>query len=546
MKWARSLLFLLLLLSPGVAILAQGTYTAKTCKQTDVNAIINGPTHVAVNGDTIVVPPGTCTWTSGITISGVGIDITGSGTPNTGAGTVGAGTPTTTLIDNASAPLFAFTGLSYGQTAKAELFTMSGSGAGANTIVGPITFSGTCTASGCANIRVDNINYSAGTWETPLSGGLVVVGNVFGVVDHTTSSESTASSPPLVQIAYSSWQGVGDYGDNSFASADTFGTAQAMYMENNLLNGVRISENDVPPPGISNVGGARYVCRFNTVTNMSGTGMCSAHGTAWGGRFRGQRQVESYYNKVSATACNAIEGLNSGTGRYFSNSVSEPGGGCNAFLTLDIARFIQTGSPWNSCNGSEPWDQAPWSSSTACLDQPGSGAGSRFGNTTPVMASAPGTPCTASGQCWPNPALDPVYEAGEVMAAGGLGNPVVVSSDGSQNRVLANRDYFAEVSQSAQTSSSYPFNGTSGTGYGTLANRPTTCTPRVGYWATDQGTWNQTNTNEGVLYVCTATNTWTSSYTPFTYPHPLESSSGSATVMPPSPTGLSSSVAVVP
>ena len=58
-----------------------------------------------------------------------------------------------------------------------------------------------------------------------------------------------------------------------------------------------------PPPGGAVRRGARYVCRFNQLSNMSGDGLCSAHGTAWGGRFRGQRQVEVYYNTVRERAC---------------------------------------------------------------------------------------------------------------------------------------------------------------------------------------------------------------------------------------------------
>jgi hypothetical protein len=540
----RSLLFvtLLLLIMP-FAVHAQGTYRAASCNQSDVNAVINGPTHTAVNGDTIQIPAGSCTWTTGITIKGVGIDVTGTGTPNTGGGTVGAGTPNTTLINHANAPFFNFTGLTIGQTAKVELLTMSASGAGANSILGPILFSGTCTASGCANIRVDNINFTAGTWESAMAGGFVIIDNVFGVVDHNTANESTTASPPLVQVNYDAWQGVGAYGDNSFASADTFGTAQAMYMENNMMTGVRISENDVSSG--SSAGGARYVCRFNTVANMSGTGVCSAHGTAWGGRFRGQRQVEVYYNTVSTTpgyAGNTGNGLNSGVGYYFSNSYSTSTGfGFNEFVNLDIARFVQNGTPWNSCDGTQPWDQSPWSSTTQCLDQPGRGAGARLTNATPVLVSAPGIPCTTAGQCWPNAPLDPVYEAGEVMTAGGLGTPVNVSGDGSHTRILPNRDYYAEVSQSAQTSATSPFNGTTGTGYGTLANRPTTCTPFVGYWAIDQGTWNNGGPG-GVLYTCTSTNTWTLHYTPYTYPHPLTTGGTSAGGNPNPPMSLTATV----
>jgi len=551
--WAlvRGCLALAVLVLSGASLCcAQGTYTAASCNRSDVNAVINGPTHTAANGDTIVIPAGTCTWTSEITISGIGIDITGTGTPNTGGGTVGAGTTNTTLIDNASAPFFVFTGLTTSSsTAKVELLTMSASGAATNTILGPITFQGTCTATApyCASIRVDNINYTAGTWESPLLGGFVVIQNVFGVVDHNTASESVSGSPALVQVNYASWQGIGDYGDNSFASADTFGTAQTIFMENNLLSGVRISENDVPASG-TNAGGARYVCRFNTVTNMSGTGICSAHGTAWGGRFRGQRQVESYYNSVTigSPGCNAIEGLNSGTGYYLSNSVSDAGGGCNDFAELDIARLTMTGAPWNHCDGTQPWDQTPWSSTTQCLDQPGRGVGSLLEDATPLLASVPGTSCLLPGQCWPNPALDPVYEAGEKMTAGGLGTPVVVQSDGSQTRILANRDYYAEVSQSAQSSPTSPFNGTTGTGYGTLANRPTTCTTGVGYWATDQGSWNTYNsTQEGELFVCASTNNWSMKYEPFTYPHPLTTGGGtlgSGDTPPNPPTDLTAAI----
>lgn len=97
--------------------------------------------------------------------------------------------------------------------------------------------------------------------------------------------------------------------------------------------------------------------------------------------------------------------------------------------------------------------------------------------------------------------------------------------------MLNNRDFYDAVSASANSTPNSPFNGTTGMGFGTLANRPTTCTTSsetafgngaagVGYFATDVGA-------QGTLYTCSATNTWTVYYTPFTYPHPLVS--GAAT-----------------
>ena len=74
------------------------------------------------------------------------------------------------------------------------------------------------------------------------------------------------------------------------------------------------------------------------------------------------------------------------------------------------------------------------------------------------------------------------------------------------------------------------FDGTTGVGCGRLADRPATCTPGVGYWATEQSCAGIEDANvgdhpaspiSGTLYQCTAPNTWTAYYTPYTYPHPL-------------------------
>jgi len=74
------------------------------------------------------------------------------------------------------------------------------------------------------------------------------------------------------------------------------------------------------------------------------------------------------------------------------------------------------------------------------------------------------------------------------------------------------------------------FNGSAGVGCGKLANRPATCTPGVGYWATEQSCTGIGDANvgdhpatpiSGTLYQCTSPNTWTAYYTPLAYPHPL-------------------------
>lgn len=154
---------------------------------------------------------------------------------------------------------------------------------------------------------------------------------------------------------------------------------------------------------------------------------------------------------------------------------------------------------------------------------------------------------TANAGNWPNSssytdanyeALMPIYLFGTRFQnqAGTWSNPPTsaVSMNGVQGYVKANREWYDPVGE-LQTNSTTPFNGTVGTGIGTLANRPTTCTAGVGYWAVDQGSWNAgsftytypnggSTYSQGQLYKCTAANTWTLYWTPLTYPHPLQTS----------------------
>ena len=101
--------------------------------------------------------------------------------------------------------------------------------------------------------------------------------------------------------------------------------------------------------------------------------------------------------------------------------------------------------------------------------------------------------------------------------------------NGTNQRVSELSDCCAAITENAQYwNYAAAFTGATGVGSGTLANRPTTCTTGVGYWATDQGSWNKLGAS-GLFYKCASTNTWTLVYTPLTYPHPLR---GGADPMP--------------
>jgi len=115
-------------------------------------------------------------------------------------------------------------------------------------------------------------------------------------------------------------------------------------------------------------------------------------------------------------------------------------------------------------------------------------------------------------------------------------SPTPVMTANSADSVTENQDVYNYTSSfdGSLSCSTAPH---CGVGSGTLASRPATCTTGVAYWATDQGSWNVSGNGagQGVLYQCSATNVWTTYYTPYTYPYPLTHTSAT---LPGTPTNL--------
>jgi hypothetical protein len=137
------------------------------------------------------------------------------------------------------------------------------------------------------------------------------------------------------------------------------------------------------------------------------------------------------------------------------------------------------------------------------LDQPGRGKGDLLkvraqGDTVSYYNTITGEPA------WPHQLLEPIY-CWNNSVNGTMNSPVATVAS-PYPTVRENRDYYNYAA---------PADGTQavGVGSGTLADRPSKCTPGVGYWATDQNT----------LYQCSSPNTWKVYYEPYTYPHPLVS-----------------------
>jgi hypothetical protein len=116
----------------GCAAQAQ-TVPAASCSSANVQTAINS----AVEGGTVTIPQGTCTWTSGVNVSGKGITIKGAGSSRIVAVSqshlaLATGTLTLTLAsDNAAGTLPSLT--------AGETLTVSELGAEANFMTGTVT-----------------------------------------------------------------------------------------------------------------------------------------------------------------------------------------------------------------------------------------------------------------------------------------------------------------------------------------------------------------------------------------------------------------------
>ena len=441
----------------------------------------------------------------------------------TAPGTVGAATVNPCLMSGAGPAMGTdtFSGTNtFTYRISGFTFDLGGSASGLGTLYFD-TYNGSApgVVAYVKNLRVDHNTFQNGSngAQTTLigSGGQLI--QVYGVYDHNLYQNAT-------QFAALIWA----ENANPSPPASQLGTANNLFFEDNTLNFASVG-NASAEGCTDGWGGSAYVVRHNTATDC----LWAAHGVTHGG---GPANYEFYNNTTTMDAGSVAAGTSdcyrswhhqgSGEAVIFNNLFT-----CYTLpANSEIISMLYYRDYPNGIDGTMPADAAQCNGTVngpaddpIVVDGNRSPNGSNFGY-----------------RCWRQPGTDiatqnlmPVYSWNNNLTSGttpdtGTAQILLENFDqgGSPDywayHFNPNRDYFNAVGN-AQSSATTPFNGTTGMGYGTIANRPTTCTPNpnaadagfggVGYFATDVGA-------QGTLYHCSGTNTWSVFYVPYQYPYP--------------------------
>ncbi len=330
---------------------AEGTtINAQSASLADVTSAIGS----ASDGDTVVLPVGTASWTSGLTIT-KGITLLGAN--------ANPGDDLTVILDDVTrgAP-------SQGTAMKVKVsagqsFRLSGITFRKGSITSPegpngIVTVGTITGL-CRSVRIDHCHFD----QLYQSNCLQVAGWIYGVVDHCLFDGRIDGADQSVLVMHATWGGgTNQFGDGSWADYPYYGTEKFVFVEDNVFNNPN-THNHTNMSGPDCYGGGRYVYRHNIANNCAFGG--GDHGTESSGRLRGGRCNENYNNIVNDThgADNGGQ-LRGGGSLYHDNVVN---GLATPMKSITQYREFWPFSTWGAtagtsaspslaADGTSPWD----------------------------------------------------------------------------------------------------------------------------------------------------------------------------------------------
>lgn len=395
--------------------------SAASCSYTDVASAVKA----AQEGDTVLIPAGTCSWTKGLSsycqYESLGYDASfcrSSTNGDTKHITIqGAGIGQTIIIDEISkrsdpphiimwdlspGGLSRITGIEF----RAGNYSGVGCGAAGGTIANVLLYGNT------NQLRVDHTKFVSR--ECPmLAIGRLGNGYVRGVLDHNFYDHS--NNTVGIYVHHQSWGDRGDYGDNSYAQPDTVGTSESLFFEDSTCYNNK-SRQTVGSYCFDGWWGTRFTVRHMKMC----ASMMGVHGND--SSARSARQVEFYENTFTDSDCvspwnmgtsyPSPMSMRGGVGVIFNNTIRTTNGAFTSAFNATNYRDAPNGTPmgptnnmYGICNGSNPYDQNSTNKGYRCIDQVGTGYGQLMDTT------APGGPInTVTGtKSWPNQVAQPTY-----------------------------------------------------------------------------------------------------------------------------------------
>ncbi len=377
---------------------------AASCSQEDVQAAIDS----ANDGDIVIIPACTSSWSSSVNIIGKAITIQGAGEDST---IISVAEVTAFSINGEEGKLFRITELTI-------LFEV-------DSYDGGIEIRGSCK-----NWRIDHVKFDS---EFFLE-GLSVTGLSYGVIDHCVFKNARVLVYPC--RSYGIFQD-----DTAWNIPLSLGTSNAVFVEDCEFIGTVFGN------AIDCSGGASYVFRNNNLLNR----YCEAHSlqTATDPVFnRATKSVEIYNNTFIADhaefTINRPIFVRAGTGVIFGNVVDTSNSGLcppyftyNGFGSVDNRRsFDVFDPPLLQCDGTNPLDGNEEPNGYPCLDQIGRSTNLGNGYELPQL-------------------LEPIYAWDNIM--GGQPANIRISDRGlNAVHIKEGRDIFNDIERPGYKPYTYP------------------------------------------------------------------------------------------
>ena len=343
-----SALFAALLFAASGAAAQAKSITALSPSLSDVNKAIGS----AVDGDTVIIPAGTATWTAKLAIT-KGITLKGQ-TTVAGAGTSSPTATDLTIIEDdtpATGPIIRVTSNAFFKMVGLTFVP------GRRTTIG--LAEGAIQLAGGANGVPATAQIEQCHFNKILQTRLVLLQNwTYGVFDNNFAELTSRQNAFLIKMSAYAYNGVPQrFGHGAFADYPWYGTDKFFFIETNTF--LRNSPSAMIRGLTDGSNGCRFVVRYNYIRNAP----IFDHGTE--GAARGGRAFEVYNNTCNFTVppTGPAVSWRSGTSLIHDNLVTVASGisygtsGIICGLSEYREAAFHPGTPWGEADGTSVWDK---------------------------------------------------------------------------------------------------------------------------------------------------------------------------------------------